>query len=85
MNMLNAITRICLSILVTLGEAVGRLIVPSHQLWVTHSLGVYGTRHWTHFHAYFAAPGWLFIEMGSWTIEASWRTRCERSRLKLSA
>jgi hypothetical protein len=49
------------------------------------SRGVYGARHWSHFHVYSAAAGWLFIEMGCWTIEASWRTRSEMSRLKLTA
>ena len=83
--MINTIARIGLWILVALGATVGRLIVPSRQLCVTHSRGVYGNRHWSHFQAYSAAPGWLFIEVGAWTIEASWRTRSEMSRLKFTA
>jgi hypothetical protein len=83
--MVNPIARVCLWILVTLGESVGRLVAPARQLCVAHSRGLYGARHWSHFHAYSAAPGWLFIEIGSWTIEASWRTRSEISRLKFTA
>lgn len=83
--MLNTIARVGLWILVNLGETVGRLLAPSRQLFVVHSRGLYGNRHWSHFNVYSAAAGWLFIEMGAWTIEASWRTRSEISRLKLSA
>jgi hypothetical protein len=83
--MVNMIARVSLWILVTLGETMGRLVVPARQLCITHSRGLYGARHWSHFHAYSAATGWLFIEIGSWTIEASWRTRTEISRLKFTA
>jgi hypothetical protein len=83
--MLHTITRVGLSILVVLGETLGRLAAPARQLSVKHSRGVYGSRHWAHLHVYSAAPGWLFIEMGAWTVEASWRTRAEISRLKFTA
>lgn len=79
------IARLCLWILVSVGETFGRMLRPSRQLFVTYSHGLYGTRHWSHFQAYSAAPGWFFIEMGSWTVEALWRTRWEVSRLKLGA
>lgn len=84
-DMLNTIARVCVWVLVNLGETVGRLVAPSRQFCVVQSRGVYGARHWSHFHVYSAAAGWLFIEMGCWTIEASWRTRSEMSRLKLTA
>ena len=85
LNMLNLFARIGLSILVTLAEAVGRLVWPAGKLCVKHSRGVYGTRHWAHLHAYCAAPGWMFIELGSWTVEASWSSRRGMSRLKSRA
>jgi hypothetical protein len=83
--MLNLFVRIGLSILVTLVETVGRLIWPVGRLRVKQSRGVYGTRHWAHLHAYRAAPGWMFIELGSWTVEASWSSRRGMSRLKFRA
>jgi hypothetical protein len=84
-DMINTIARVSLWSLVVCGEALGRLLAPARQLTVAHSRGLYGTRHWSHFHAYSAAPGWLFVEMGSWTVEATWRTRSEMSRLKFTA
>lgn len=83
--MKNLIARLGMSILVTLAESVGRSVAPTRKLCVKHSHGVYGTRHWAHFHAYSSAPGWLLIEMGSWTVEASWSTRSGMSRLKFTA
>ena len=83
--MINTIARIALWSLVVIAVAVGRLLAPARQLSIARSHGLYGSRHWSHFHAYFAAPGWLFVEMGSWTVEASWRTRAEMSRLKFTA
>ncbi len=83
--MKNLFARIGMSILVTLVEAVGRLVAPSRKLSVKHSHGVYGTRHWAHFNAYNSAPGWMLIEIGSWTVEASWSSRSGLSRLKFTA
>jgi hypothetical protein len=83
--MTNLFARAGMSILVTLAESVGRLAVPTRRLSVSHSHGVYGTRHWAHFNAYSSAPGWLLIEIGSWTVEASWSTRSGMSRLKINA
>ena len=78
-------TRIGLSILVMFCEALARLFMPSRQVSMAYSRGMYGSRHWTHLNVYHAAPGWLFVEVGSWTIQASWRTQPERSRLKFTA
>ncbi len=83
--MTNLIARLGLSTLVAVGEALGRLVWPSGRLCVKHSHGLYGTRHWAHLNAYRAAPGWMFIELGSWTVEASWATRSGMSRLKITA
>jgi hypothetical protein len=83
--MKNLIACAGLSTLATLAESVARLVTPSRQLCVRHSHGFYGTRDPSHFNVYRAAPGWLFIEMGSWTVEASWSTRSGLSRLKFNA
>ena len=83
--MTNTITRVCLWTLVIFAETLGRVLIPSRHLCVVFNRGLYGARHWAHFHVYSAASGWLFIEMGSWTIEASWKSRLEISRLKLTA
>jgi hypothetical protein len=83
--MTNPIARLGLSLLVAVGEGVGRLVWPSRRLCVRHSHGVYGARHWAHFNSYRAAPGWAFIEVGSWTVEVSWATRAGLSRLKITA
>ncbi len=82
--MTNPIARLGLSMLVAVGEVVGRGVWPSGGLCVKHSHGVYGARHGAHFNAYRAAPGWMFIELGSWTVEASWATRSGMSRLKIT-
>jgi hypothetical protein len=83
--MIYTIARVALWCLVVLATGCGRLLAPARQLNIVHNFGLYGTRHWSHFHAYVASPGWLFIEMGSWTVEATWRTRSEMSRLKFTA
>ncbi|MFZ2652168.1 MAG: hypothetical protein WA210_18880 [Burkholderiaceae bacterium] len=83
--MMNLIARVALSFPVVVLETLGRLVAPARRLCVKRSHGVYGTRHWAHFNAYRAAPGWMFIELGSWTIEASWSTRSGMSRLKYTA
>lgn len=83
--MMNLFARAGMSILVVLAESVGRLAVPTRKLCVKHSHGVYGTRPWSHFNAYSSAPGWLLIEVGSWTVEASWSSRSGMSRLKFNA
>lgn len=83
--MMNLLARIGMSILVTLIESVGRLAAPSRKLSVKHSHGVYGARHWAHFNAYSSAPGWMLVEIGSWTVEASWSTRSGLARLKFTA
>jgi hypothetical protein len=83
--MLNLFARTGLSILFTLAETVARLVWPAGRLCLKHSRGVYGTRHWAHLRAYRAAPGWIFIELGSWTVEASWASRRGMSRLKSRA
>ena len=83
--MMNLFTRLGMSVLVTLTESVGRLVAPTRKLTVKHRHGDYGTRHWAHFNAYSSAPGWMLIEIGSWTIEASWSTRSGMSRLKYTA
>ncbi|MBI2767990.1 MAG: hypothetical protein HYX47_00055 [Burkholderiales bacterium] len=33
------------------------------------SNGLYGQRPWHHFDLHWAAPGWLFVEVGSYTLE----------------
>jgi len=76
---------LCLWTLSNLVVTLTRLAAPASQPSVALSHGVYGARHWAHCSAYLAAPGWLFVEIGAWTIEASWRTRIERSRLKFTA
>lgn len=83
--MINTIARVALWSLVVLATACGRLLAPSRQLSIVRNRGLYGSRHWSHLNAYLAAPGWLFVEMGSWTVEATWRTRSEMSRLKFTA
>ncbi len=82
---MNLLARIGMSILVTLTEWTGRLVAPTRKLTVKQSHGVYGTRHWAHFNAYSSAPGWMMIEIGSWTVEAAWSTRSGLSRLKYTA
>ena len=83
--MKNLIARVGMSILVTLVESAGRIVLPTRNFCLKHSHGDYGTRHWAHVNAYSSAPGWLFIELGSWTVEASWSTRAGMSRLKYTA
>jgi hypothetical protein len=39
------------------------------------SRGLYGDRHWLHFDVHRVSPGWLFIEVASWTLEVSYRSR----------
>lgn len=79
--MLTLLFRIGLSILAALGETVARLVWPAGRLRLKPSHGVYGTRHWAHLRAYLASPGWMFVEVGSWTVEASWSSRRGMSRL----
>jgi hypothetical protein len=85
MNIIYKVARAGLETMAAVSEGVARLVTPARQLSVAPSHGLYGTRHWAHFNAYSAAPGWLFVEMGSWTIEANWRTRTEMPRVKLTA
>ncbi|MEQ1805122.1 MAG: hypothetical protein ABL900_07060 [Burkholderiaceae bacterium] len=83
--MMNLLAQIGMLTLVTLTRLVGRLVAPTRRITVTLSHGAYGTRHWAHFHAYSSAPGWMMIEIGSWTVEAAWFTRSGMPRLKYTA
>ncbi len=83
--MMNQLARIGMWIGVTLTEWLGRLVAPTRKLTLKHSHGAYGTRHWAHFNAYSSAPGWMLIEIGSWTVEAAWSTRSGMARLKYPA
>jgi hypothetical protein len=33
------------------------------------SRGLYGQRKWNHFDLFESAPGWWFLEVGSWTLQ----------------
>ena len=35
------------------------------------SRGLYGPRTWSHFDAYRKAPGWFWVEVGSFTVEVT--------------
>ena len=85
MNIMSGIVHVGLSVLSAPVETLGRVLAPARQFKVVHSHGVYGTRRWSYCNAYFGAPGWLLIDVGSWTIEATWRTRPEITRLKFTA
>jgi hypothetical protein len=39
------------------------------------SCGLYGSRPVSHRDAYMRSPGWLSLELGSWTLEVDWPTK----------
>jgi len=49
--------------------------------FLSHRL--YGVRPLSHFDAYVKQPGWVFIEVASWTLELDYEPRA--LRLKLAA
>jgi hypothetical protein len=53
----------------------GAKLAPQRALDVFPSHALYGARPWWHLDVHRQAPGWLFMEVGSWTVEVAWRTR----------
>jgi hypothetical protein len=47
------------------------------------SCGSYGTRPLSHRSAHLMAPGWLFLELGSWTLEVEFNPETWPARIIL--
>lgn len=48
------------------------------------SCGSYGSRPLSHRSAYLMAPGWLFLELGSWTLEVEYSPEAWPARVFLN-
>ena len=63
-------------------ERLVRLCTPGLGFGMLGARGLYGAHPWHYRRAGFIAPGWLCLQLGSWSIEVGWRTREERRRAR---